>query len=185
MEKRITPKPVLLLVAIFLVLLATGCQPESQPTDRLAVYLTVGSGELTPEDLQAHSEVKVVGSFPEMQAAAAEPVALLIDRNAVDQVDIAWLQEAPQKYYPVVVMGYGDFLYAFREILPIYGIEGPVVDWSTVTVEPGFCAARLHQQDNENGQTVLNRCKLKAPTVEDILAAVAEVQNSESESPQS
>ena len=53
---------------------------------------------------------------------------------------LPWMQ-APEKLNPLVVVGYKQALYAFRDTLGIgigAPINGPSVDWSTVRLEPGF-----------------------------------------------
>ena len=92
---------------LFAVLLAMGCTsvPESPIK---AVCLVQGVGQLSSQDLQAHSEVAVTESFDEFKEIAETKVALWIDINAVDLVDIEWLSQSPQAFYPVVLVGNGD-----------------------------------------------------------------------------
>jgi hypothetical protein len=104
-----------------------------------AVYfVSAGGGEIDSVDLQQHPEVKVVHKFSELKEESSEGNAIWIDKNIADQVDHEWLRELPQRSNPIVLVGYHNSLYAFRETLDAFDISGPQVDWSSVRVTPGF-----------------------------------------------
>ncbi len=128
------------LVAALLVACTHGAAPLR------AVYLVQGQGQLDPAELAAHPEVAVVHTWADFQRLARSKVALWIDKDAVDLVDRQWLNQAPQRSYPLVVVGYSSALYAFREAIPAFGISGPYVDWSTTAVGPGFSVWMLRDE---------------------------------------
>jgi hypothetical protein len=53
--------------------------------------------------------------------------------------DTDWLREEPQSYAPLALIGYNNFVYAFRDCLYVSDIEGPDIDWNEYKLEPGFC----------------------------------------------
>lgn len=95
---------IILTLAIFLV----GCSPSLMSNSGVpikAIYLVQGNGQLSQEDLQAHPEVVITDNFDEFKELAESQVALWIDINSSGLVDIGWLGERPQIYYPVVLIG--------------------------------------------------------------------------------
>jgi len=132
-----------ILMALVAALLAA-CTRGAAPLQ--AVYLVQGQEQLDPAELAAHPEVAVAHTWTDFQRLAPSRVALRIDKDAIDLVDRQWLNRAPQRSYPLVVVGYGSALYAFREALPAFGISGPYVDWSTTTVGPGFSVWMLRDE---------------------------------------
>ena len=145
-------------------------QVTSEPTlaSIQAVYLVNGAGELSGNDIQAHPEVVVARSFDAFKNYAHAKVALWIDRNAVGWVDQQWLHQTPQKYYPLVLVGYHNALYSFRDVLKGFGIIGPYVDWSTETLEPGFSIWMI-TEDKENSVSAVMQGYDEPPTVQRIL----------------
>lgn len=114
-------------------------QVQSSAAD--AVYFSAAEGgELEAADLQRHPELTVAHTFAELHSIAAEKKAIWIDKNVADQVDLAWLAEPAQLAKTIVLVGYRDSLYAFREALDAFGVEGPDVDWDRQVVSPGFSA---------------------------------------------
>ena len=154
----------------FIGFILAGCGPLSmQLRDPRAIYLVREHGQLQADDLKAHPEVVVVHSAREFQELGRREVALWIDRDAVDLVDRAWLHAAPQKYYPVVLVGYNDALYSFRDILGGFGIEGPSVDWSKQRLESGFSVWKLKEQTSTSTSAFMQGYDGR-PTVVAILA---------------
>lgn len=158
----------------FLILFLSGCSlkiPEagSGRAQFKALYLVQGGGELNADDLQSHPEVLATESFEVYKTFAGSRVALWVDKNAVELVDQEWLHEEPQKNYPLVLVGYNDPLYAFRDVLDGFGIEGPVVDWSKENLEPGFSVWMLLEK-TESPQSAVFRGYQEVPTVQGILA---------------
>lgn len=142
---------------------------QAQPVQPKALYLVLAQGQLAADDLKAHPEVVVVHSAQELRELGRREVALWIDRDAIGLVDQAWLHAAPQKYYPVVLVGYNDALYSFREKLGGFGIIGPYVDWNARRLEPGFSVWKLKEQTSASTSAFMQGYD-GAPTVEAILA---------------
>jgi hypothetical protein len=113
---------------LFLVLLMCGCRSHSavnlsttaEPPAR-AVYLAYGQMELAAQDLQAHPEVVVARTFGDFIAHASQKTALWIDKSAapLDAEQEKWINEPPQAYVPIVLVGYSDILYSFRDLLKL------------------------------------------------------------------
>ena len=103
------------ILIAFVAVLLVACTHGAAPLR--AVYLVQGQGQLDPAELAAHPEVAVVHTWADFQRLAQTKVALWIDKDAVDLVDRQWLNEAPQRSYPLAIVGYSSALYAFREAL--------------------------------------------------------------------
>lgn len=140
-----------------IMLLLVGCAPiaisaESPGTNQSeaniisAIYLVQGQGQLAASDLRLHPQVMVTNSFDEFKRHSQAKVTLWIDKNAVPLVNMDWLHQAPQKYYPLALVGYNDSLYSFRETLAGFPIMGPAIDWSTATLEPGFSVWMIREE---------------------------------------
>jgi hypothetical protein len=147
-------------------------QTQTTPNALKAIYLVGDKGELGPADLKAHPEITVVHTWADFQAKAAQQkIALWIDKGALSLVKtdagFAWLHQEPQKWYPIVVVGYNDALYSFREALPYFGISGPMVDWSHQKVEPGFSLWKMQEETPSSRRATLQGFKVK-PTVKNI-----------------
>jgi hypothetical protein len=140
------------------------------PAPIRAVYLVMGQAVLTPSDVQAHPEILVVHSFDELAAHAQNKVAIWIDKSATPFDHHSWLNEAPQAWYPLVLVGYHDTLYSFREMLWLCCFAGPIVDWSTVRLEPGFSVIQRQDTVGQLPQATFLQAHDQAPTAGDILA---------------
>jgi hypothetical protein len=134
-----------------------------------AIYLVQEIGQLSENDLGDHPEVLVVHTFLEFQDIAATHSAdLWIDEDAVDLVDPDWLHQEPQKYYPLVLVGCSEPLYAFRELLTGFNIEGPDINWETKSLKPGFSVWILQEEDEYSTSAFMKGYKEEA-TVQSIL----------------
>ena len=160
----------LLIIIAMLIACTAETEPATQPASSpfQAVYLVQNPGQLSMDDLQSHPEVMVTNSFDEFKQHAQTKVALWIDKNAIELLDQQWLHVAPQKYYPLVLVGYNEPLYAFREALSGFEIEGPYADWSTMTLEPGFSVWMIREETGSSLSAFMNGYNQK-PTVQDIL----------------
>ncbi len=167
----------LLLITILIAILLNSCAQlpfgtSSEPTIAQnlykAVYLAGELGELSAEELKTHPEVVVTKTFDEFKSHAGSKIALWVDKNAVNKVNNEWLNQPPQKYYPLVLVGYNDPLYCFRDTLSVGRIEGPYVDWSKEVLEPGFCVWMI-LEENESGESSIFRGYNQPPSVPDIL----------------
>ena len=164
---------------IMIMLLLVGCAPpaihaerpstnQPEPNIISAIYLVQGQGQLAASDLRSHPEVMVTNSFDEFKQHSQAKVALWIDKNAVALVNMDWLHQAPQKYYPLALVGYNDALYSFRETLLGFPISGPAIDWSTFTLEPGFSVWMIRKETSSSISTYMMGY-VQPPTVDAIL----------------
>jgi hypothetical protein len=119
-----------------------------------AVYLVSAQPAISREELARYPEVCVVASFEQLQSATGSLVAIWIDQAVARQVDVDWLQQPPQRYYPVVLVGYGTALYAFREHLGL-PIGGPAVDWSLEPPNPGFSVWMITDETAESQSAIM------------------------------
>lgn len=134
-----------------------------------AVYLVQDSGELAEQDLRAHPEVIVTNDVNEFKKYARDQVALWIDGNAVNLVSDGWLDQAPQAYYPIVLVGYNDLLYSFRDQLKICCFAGPAVNRDANALAPGF-SVMLREKGDAFPYAKYRRAFKQVPTVTEILA---------------
>jgi len=135
-----------------------------------AVYLASGEGTLLENDLQAHPEIIRVATFEEFKEQAGDRIVLWVDKDAIPLVDMDWLNAPPQKYYPLAVIGYNNAVYCFRDTLSVGLIQGPYVDWSKETVEPGFCVWMIRTERSDGLSAFMNGYQ-QTPNVQDILNA--------------
>lgn len=166
----LTPMARILFIVCIAILAA--CSPVTEPivptaiSPFQAVYFVQHPGQLSLDDLKAHPEVAVTSSFAEFKQYAQAKLALWIDRNAVSLVDIQWLRDTPQKYYPVVLVGESNELCAFKETLSVSDIEGPPADCSLLT--PGFSVWMI-REETASSLSALMKGYNQEPTVQDIL----------------
>lgn len=135
-----------------------------------AVYLvSPGGGEIAQTDFDQHPEVVVVQNLVALQRIiVGHKAAIWIDKNALALVDLRWLRAEPQKYYPVVLVGYNNALYAFREQLNIGSIKGPYIDWSKYNLESGFSVWKL-LYDTDGTRQAFMKGYQEQPAVSNIL----------------
>jgi len=127
-----------ILILSFLV--ANGCASLTEPAVSLkAIYLTHGQGQLAAQDLKDHPEIMVIEAFDELKQYTSQEIALWIDENAtpLDSEQEKWINEAPQAYYPIVLVGTSDTLYSFRDLLRLCCFMGPAGDYPGYDT-PGF-----------------------------------------------
>jgi hypothetical protein len=150
-----------------LMVACTATPTESSDETYKAIYLVQENGQLSREDLRAHPEVMVTGSFDEFKQLAKKKTALWIDLNSVDLVDRNWLNQRPQRFYPIVLIGFGDALCAFRDTLGGFGIiEGPYADCSSPP--PGFSVWMLEEEKSSSISAFMKGYE-QVPTVQHIL----------------
>jgi hypothetical protein len=165
---------------ITIMLLLVSCVPiaisaerpstnQSEVNSISAIYLVQDQGQLAASDLRLHPEVLVTNSFEEFKRHSQAKVALWIDKNAVSLVNMDWLHQAPQKYYPLALVGYNDALYSFRETLAGFPIMGPAIEWSTATLEPGLSVWMIREETSSSLSTYMKGYP-QPPTVAAILA---------------
>ncbi len=160
-------KQLVLVLTIMLIVSCTTTPAGSSEASYKAIYLAQENGQLSKEDLQAHSEVIVTSSFNEFKKLAKSRTALWIDINAVGLVEKDWLNQKPQRFYPIVLIGYGDALCSFRDTLGGFGIiSGPYVDCNSPP--PGFSVWML-EEENSSGWSAFMQGYEQIPRVKDIL----------------
>ena len=127
-----------------------GTELNQSTVEIRAVYLmpTTG-GQITKEDLAAHPEILPVTDFATLASHANRHIAIWIDKDAIDLLPQGWVNQKPQKFYPIIVVGYSNALYSMREKLNLL-IIGPWVDWSKQTLEHGFSVWMIDSY-SENG----------------------------------
>lgn len=157
------------LVLILFFLLFTSCIPKPEanhssadadnPTlataHLSAVYLIQGQADLTLQDLQPYSEIVVVQTFDEFKQYANQKIALWVDKGATpftpDQQE--WMNQAPQAYYPTVLVGSSNTLHSFRDLLGLCCFLGPSGD-DTGLDAPGFSAIQREETTDPTSPTV-------------------------------
>jgi hypothetical protein len=153
-------KSIVLGIAFLLTLaLIVGCSDsnKSENSDLKAIYLTPQEGgQLTAQELKNHPEILVVNSFTDLKDAVQIKCAIWIDKDAVNMIDENWLHDDTQMYCPLVLIGYNNALYSFREKLTGFSIEGPYVDWNIETLEPGFSIWMLIDSTDTSTSSVMN-----------------------------
>ena len=120
----------LALILIFLSLAGCSFHPGSKeaPSPSFkAVYFFQKEAQLSSEDLGAHPEVAVVQTFDAFKKYGHQKTALWIDRSATpfNSEQEKWINEVPQAYYPIVLVGTSDTLYSFRDLLRLCCFLGP------------------------------------------------------------
>jgi hypothetical protein len=113
-------KPSVLMREIVVNTRKNNIQPSRHATIK-AVYLVKAPGNLDQRDLNSHPDLIVTESFDEFKEYAKWRVALWVDKNMDHLIDNEkhWFASAPQAYYPLVVVGYGDRYMAFRIYIPM------------------------------------------------------------------
>jgi len=164
------------LALILTLLSVAGCSPmigtrEVTSVSLKAVYFIQKDAQLSSKDLQAHPEIVVVKTFDEFKQYAFQKIALWIDKSATpfNPEQEKWINEAPQAYYPIVLVGTSDPLYAFRDLLELCCFMGPAGDYPGYDA-PGFSVIQWKETHEPESPTVtfLHGYNQK-PTVQAIL----------------
>jgi hypothetical protein len=177
-QRQSMKRALLVLITCLLAGCSTPAPSNSSPAPTLvkpkAVYLVTGQGQLAAADLSQHPEIAVVHTFRDLQARATDTnISLWIDKDAAQLADSSWLMQAPQKFCPLVVVGYNQALYAFRDTLGIgigVPISGPAVDWTGVRLEPGFSVWVLQPHTEAASYSAVMQGYDQAPTIRAIFA---------------
>jgi hypothetical protein len=145
------------LIFLFLSLTSCNFQATGNNTSRLkAVYFVQGQGELSSEDLQAHPEIVEVQTFDDLKKYASQKIALWIDKNATpfNSEQEKWINEAPQTYYPIVLVGSSDTLHAFKGLLRLCCFMGPAGDYPGYDA-PGFSVIQWEETNDPDYHAVI------------------------------
>ncbi len=114
-----------------------------------AVYLTrKGFGVISKKELNAHPEVLAVSNFASLSEVLknGRHIAIWIDKSAINLLPKWWLTKYPQRFYPIVVLGYGNDIYAFCDKLNFPLIE-PYTGSENLTA-PGFSVWMIEKQSD-------------------------------------
>lgn len=153
---------------ITLILSLTGCYNKGKAYTKVVYLIPSTGGQHTKESISEHSEIACVTSFNEFKKFVSNNTAIWIDKDAVSLVDLDWLQKQAENKIPIVLVGYNNAIYSFREIFSLYGIKGPHIDWDQKKLEPGFSVGMLKEQTNTSKSVFLKGYD-STPEVEQIL----------------
>jgi hypothetical protein len=165
MGVMITKKLTLILTLLFIV----GCSPKT--STKKAVYFFQKEAQLSIKDLQAHPEVAVVQTFDELKRYANQKLAHWIDKSAtpLNPDEEEWINEAPQTFYPIVLVGTSDTLHAFKGLLRLCCFMGPAGDYPGDNV-PGFSILQWKATNGpDHHAVILLQGYNQEPTVQAIL----------------
>ena len=154
------------LPSFFLLLMLSACGLKTSTPIR-AAYLVSPPGQIPQAELARHPEIFVTSSFAAFQHAARQRIGLWVDKDALTLADSSWFDQLPQSTYPIVVIGYGDTLHAFRDGLPICCFQGPATTYPGYD-DPGFSVIMRTSGDMDTPTIMLQGFK-QIPHVEDIL----------------
>jgi hypothetical protein len=153
-----------ILLSLLLLLLLPAC---SSRVPIRAAYLIHSPGQLPHSELAQHPEIFVTNSFAAFQHAARQRIGLWVDQDALTLVDSSWLDQPPQSAYPIIVIGYGDTLHAFRDGLTICCFLGPATTYPGYD-DPGFSVI-MRLSGDLGAPTILLQGFNQTPRVEEIL----------------
>lgn len=123
----------------------------------VAIYLAPkNGGVLSDSDLKGYPEILKVTDFEAFTTYTSKYIIpIWIDKDAIYMLPQGWINKSPQKFHPIIVVGYGNALYAMRDKLGL-PIHGPRVDWSKQTLEPGFSFWMIKTIDEDSISSTLN-----------------------------
>jgi hypothetical protein len=159
------------LIVLFVSL--TSCNFQAVTTNTAtakAVYFVRGQGELSSEDLQAHPEIVVVQTFDELKKYAHQKTSLWIDKSATpfNSEQEKWINEVPQTFLPIVLVGTSDTLHSFRDLLRLCCFMGPA-NYPGEDA-PGFSVIQWKVENDPNARTaIFLQGYNQKPTVQAIL----------------
>src|SRR5215216_2170102 len=164
------------LAFILILISIAGCSPktgtqEVTSASLKAVYFIQNKAQLSSEDLDAHPEVVVARTFNDFKQYASQKLALWIDKSATpfNPEQEKWINEAPQAYYPIVLVGTSDTLYSFRDLLRLCCFMGPAGDYPGYDT-PGFSVIQKEETSDPTTPVVtLIEGYDQKPTVQAIL----------------
>ena len=136
-----------------------------------AVYFFKEESQLSMDEVKAHPEIVSVQTFEELKKYSQQKVALWIDKSATpfDPDEEKWINEGPQAYDPIVLIGTSDTLYAFKELLRLCCFLGPAGEYPGYDA-PGFSVIQWKQtREPESPTTIFLNGYPQQPTVEAIL----------------
>lgn len=141
-------KLVVFCIFVILIFNLIVCNDKEKGIIKAVYLVSKNGGQLAKEEIVKYPEVISVTSFNELKKLVSKNTAIWIDKDAVDLVNQNWLQKEAQNQIPIVLIGYNNALYSFREKLSVSGIQGPHIDWSQQKLEPGFSIWMLKEKTN-------------------------------------
>jgi uncharacterized lipoprotein NlpE involved in copper resistance len=151
-------------IFVITILSLIGCTNKRENTAK-AIYLAPkDGGQLTKDDINKYPEVIRVSDFNEFKKLVSKNTAIWIDKDAVDLLDLSWVQKEAGNKIPIVLVGYNNALYSFREKLSCFGIQGPYIDWSKQKYEPGFSIGMLKEKTETSRSVFMKGYETKPDT---------------------
>ncbi len=151
------------------ILSLIGCSNKGGNTAK-AIYLAPkDEGQLTEQDISRYPEVIRVSNFNEFKRLVSKNTAIWIDKDAVDLLDLNWVQKEAESKVPIALIGYNNAIYSFREKLSCFGIKGPSIDWGKQKLEPGFSIGML-KETTETSRSVFLKGYEESPDIKQILS---------------
>lgn len=126
-------------------------------------------GQLTEDDANKYADVIRVSDFNELIRLVSKNTAVWIDKDAVDLLDLNWVQKVAESKIPIALIGYNNPVYSFREKLSCFGIKGPSIDWGKQKLEPGFSIGML-KETTETSRSVFLKGYEESPDIKQILS---------------
>ncbi len=155
------------LVFLLIAILLSACSILTSKLSIKAIYLVAKERAQLPQaDLNKHPEILVTSDFAIFKQAARNRIALWVDKNATQLVDTDWIENVPQTYYPIIVVGYNNPLRSFKYSLSLDCFLGPInPDFSGS--EPGFS---MFEKERDNSTSCgISKGFKQTPTVDNIL----------------
>ncbi len=161
--------PIKLLTVVLLSGLLFGCSAPVASQPARVAYLVQSGGQLSQTELAGHPEILVTNSYTEFKQAARRRIALWIDKNATQLVDLEWINSMPQTSYPIFVIGYNDPLLSFRDRLPVGVFLGPPLAPTEISKADGGFSVIKRDSNAPGAQITMVAGFKQPPTVERLL----------------
>jgi hypothetical protein len=156
-------------ILVITILSLIGCTNKRENTAK-AIYLAPkDGGQLTKDDINKYPQVIRVSDFNEFKRLVSKNTAIWIDKDAVDLLELNWVQKEAESKIPIALIGYNNAVYSFREKLSCFGIKGPLIDWSKQILEPGFSIGML-KETTETSRSVFLKGYETSPDTKQILS---------------
>ena len=154
---------------VITILSLIGCTNKTENTAKVIYLAPKDGGQLTTDDINKYPEVIRVSDFNKFKKLVSKNTAIWIDKDAVDLLDLNWVQKEAESKIPIVLIGYNNALYSFREKLSCFGINGPYVDWSNQKLEPGFSIGMLKEKTETSSSAFISGYETN-PDIKQILS---------------
>lgn len=171
-------KIILWLLSIVIALLLAFLYKEYKlpSTGGSVVYLKpLFGGEFSDNELKEHPEVVVVHSVRQLKHVSDNQILpIWIDKAYFDRVDAKWIDLKLHQYYPVIVIGYGNADYPFRNIpigrhLPPLDIKKYEEHLNEIKKETGISVCKKKFDDNMGNWSSYCKGFDGNPQIDDVL----------------